>query len=173
MSFQTVCSTLSRSDGLVMVKQIAVIVGSKIQFHELGQLTNSRRHVSIETEAADVHQSYTSVGVERDTRLVSPKIRILVEVPVTSRRIVLTYISLLRTMKRLPDLVESIIVLDIFIRLVEFHRNVSISGLVVCNLELSSNTVVDLDKAPVLVIDLIRFYGVLSCSQRKKRITLK
>ena len=173
MSFHAAGSTLTRSDGRIIVEEIAVVMSTEVQLDQLGKLTESRRHVSIESETADVHKGHAAVRVKRYARLVTPEVRIPVEVPVTSRRIVLADISPLRAMKRLPYLIESIIVLDIFVRLIELYRDVSLSGLIVCNLKFSSHTVVYLDKAVVLVIHLIRLDLIFSCSQRKKRITLK
>ena len=123
--------TLSRSHCRIICDLIAVIMGSEIQFYKLGQLTDGRRHVSIESETADIDKGNSTVAVKRHSRLVSPEVRILVEVPVRTWRIILAYIPPVLTMKRLPYLIKGIIVLDIFVAFIKSYRYISICSLIV------------------------------------------
>ena len=99
MSFHAAGSTLTRSDGRIIVEEVAVIMGTEVQLDQLGELSEGRGHVSIESETAYVHKGHAAVRVKRYARLVTPEVRILIEVPVTSCRIVLAYISPLGTME--------------------------------------------------------------------------
>ena len=85
----------------------------------------------METEAAEIYHGNSSVRVERDTRLVTPEVRVLVEVPVDSDRIVLSIIIPLITVQSLPYLVKGIIVLYVLICMIEPYGNINLSGTVV------------------------------------------
>ena len=69
--------------------------------------------------------------MKRYARLVAPEVRILVEVPVASARMILADIIPLRTVKRLPYFIKSIIVLDVLVAFVKLHRHVCICNLVI------------------------------------------
>ena len=99
----------------VIFRGVLVAVGTQIEFHQLGQLAQRRGHVTPETEVADVYQRHPSVGMELHARLVTPEVRILVEVPVRPLRVFLAAIVPVRTVEGFPYFLESIVVSDILI----------------------------------------------------------
>ena len=119
MTLQTVCCTSAWLKIRVILRKVAVVVRAKIKLHKLSQLTDCSRHMAIEAKAAEVDHRNTSVRVKRHTWLVTPKVWILVEVPVCTYRIVLTIVVPFLSMKSLPDLIKSIVVLDVLVCLMK------------------------------------------------------
>ena len=99
MSLHSSRSSLSHLDSRVIADEIIVVMITQIQLYELGELTDGRRHISIKSEITEIYKGYTSIGMEGYSRLGAPKIRILVEVPVASCRMVLTYIIPVRSVQ--------------------------------------------------------------------------
>ena len=131
MSLEAVSGSLARLHRRIICRLVAVIVRTEIQLHQLGKLAECRRHMAMETEAAEIYHGNSSVRVERDTRLVTPEVRILVEVPVDSDRIVFTIIIPLITVQSLPYLIKGIIVLYVLVCMIEPYGNIHLSGTVV------------------------------------------
>ena len=110
--------------------------------------------------------------MKRYARLVAPEVRILVEVPVASARMILADIIPLRTVKRLPYFIKSIIVLDVLVAFVKLHRYVSICNLVILYCKHSLRHVRgNLEKSLSVVIHRVRNNLVLTGSEGKKSIT--
>ena len=113
--FHPVASARSRLDGRVVFEQIIVVVGAEIKLHELAQLADGRGEVAPKSEIADVDQGYPAVGMELDSRLVSPEVRVLVEIPVGPCRPVLSAVIPVASVEGLPYFLEGEIVLQIFV----------------------------------------------------------
>ena len=82
VSVKTVSCTCTRLSVRIILREVAVVVRTEVKLNELSELTDCSRHVAIEAIAAEVDHSHTAVCMERNAWLVTPKIRILVEVPV-------------------------------------------------------------------------------------------
>ena len=172
MSFHTARSTLARLHSRVICYEVSVIVVSKVKLHKLCKLSKGWRHMSMESEFTEVDQCHSSVRMKRYARLVAPEVRILVEVPVASARMILADIIPLRTVKRLPYFIKSIIVLDVLVAFVKLHRYVSICNLVILYCKHSLRYVRgNLEKSLSVVIHRVRNNLVLTGSEGKKSIT--
>ena len=90
-------------------------MGAQIQFYKFTELADGGGEVSPESEVAYVDKGDTPVRVKLYARLVTPEVRILVKIPVRPLRPVLSVIIPVRTVKRFPNLLESEIILKIFI----------------------------------------------------------
>lgn len=110
-------------------------MGAQIELHKLSQLANGRRKVSLDAEIRKVKRSHTAVAVKPYAGLVTPEVRVFVEVPVGSLRIILSAIIPVRSVKRFPYLVKGIIVLKIRCILAQGHRNFHIKSLIIRNIE--------------------------------------
>ncbi len=73
--------------------------------------------------------------MQRHSRLVTPEIRILVEIPVSTLGITFTHIIPVLAMKSLPDFIKRIIVLYVFVRFMQLDRNLSICGHIIFDCE--------------------------------------
>ena len=134
VSFHTMRGTLARSDGRIVGDEVHVIMRSEIKFHKFGELSDCRRHIPMNAEVTEIQQGHTAVCMKRHSRLVSPEIRILVEVPVGAFRIILanivpTFFAL--AFKFFPNHLEGIVILQILVRLMQLDRNISLSHLIV------------------------------------------
>ena len=101
-----------------VVHNVGVVVGTKFQNDQLGELSDCRREVALEAEVAQVEAGNTAIGMYLHTRLLAPQIDILVEVPICATLIVLAIVAPVRTIEALPNFVQRVVVLDILIRLV-------------------------------------------------------
>ena len=114
-----------------IVDDIRIVVGTKIQLYQLCELANSRRHIALEAEIAQIDTSNTAIRVNLNTRLLAPQIDILIEIPIQSTSIALTIVAPIWTIKALPNLVQCVVILDIFVYLVKFNIYIGICYLVV------------------------------------------
>jgi hypothetical protein len=106
---------------------------TEIKLDKLGKLSKCRRHMAMETELAHIDHCHTSVRMKGHTWLVTPEVRILVEVPVASARMILTDIIPVLSVERFPDLIKGIIILEVFVAFMKLYRYVSLCDLVILN----------------------------------------
>ena len=102
-------------DARIIFELVVVIMRSEIQLNKLGKLSDCRRKVTAEAEVTDIDERNPSVWMKLNARLVTPEVRILVKIPVRPFRPVLSVIIPVRTVKRFPNLLESELILKIFI----------------------------------------------------------
>ena len=90
-------------------------MGAQIQFYKFTELADGGGEVSPESEVAYVDKGDTPVRVKLYARLVTPEVRVLVEVPVRPLRPVLAAVVPTFTVQRLPDFLECEIIFQIFL----------------------------------------------------------
>ena len=103
--------------------------------YQLGQLSDFIRKDSVDAETAEVKACHTAVVVYLHSRLVSPQVGILVEVPVGTGRPGLAFVIPVLTAERLPNGTQSIVIPDIFIRLDKCDRDIGLCKFIVGNLD--------------------------------------
>ena len=138
------------------------------ELHEVRKLAYCGRDLTIDAEAAEVDAGDTAVVVDLDSRLVSPKVRVFVEVPVCPARPGLSLIGPVRAVKGKPYCAEGIIVPHISVRHHEGDRDIGFGELVVGHFNDSRlvfeaiGEVLVLEKEVVGIIETVRQYLVVS-----------
>ena len=92
---------------------------AEVELNKLSELTDCGRELTTEAEVADINACYTTIRVQLNAGLVAPKINILVEIPVYTASKGLAGVVPIISIKALPNAVESIVVLDVVISLIE------------------------------------------------------
>ena len=108
-------------------------MSTKIKLYKLGKCTKSLWHLTIEAEVADINKGNSSVRMQLHTWLISPKIHILVEVPICTCVEILAYIIPILSTKGLPDSLQGIVILDIIRSLRKHDRHIGFSHLIIFN----------------------------------------
>ena len=150
-----------------MVSPCLVVVAEG-ELHEVRKLADCIRDFTLDAETAEVDAGDTAVVVYLDSWLVSPEVRVPVEIPVGSLRPGLAFIGPVRAVKGKPYFAEGVIVPHISVRHHEGDRDIGFGEFVVGHFNDSRlvfeaiGEVLVLEKEVVGIIETVRQYLVVS-----------